>query len=182
MTSPAPICPPSTLARDFKSMSHVVFFHHYCRTRLKWAPLCTESPQFLMIKETQWDCPDQCCCPCADKWLPLSKGPTHLDKQFHHENTFNKYLLINVLSKFKPGLLVCRPDTVHAPQNLWQADTWETRFSLSLMLRYNRFLLCQQRRDKVGLWLSKFRNKKKQKTPLLQSKSPSEFISRNRKN
>lgn len=55
-----------------------------------------------MITEANGDCPDQLCCPYADEWLPLLKGPTpHLDKQHNQENIFNKYPLINVLSKFK---------------------------------------------------------------------------------
>lgn len=154
---------------------------HYCRTQPKWVPLCTESSQFLMITETQWDCPDQHCCPCADKWFPLSKGPTpHLDKQFHHENTFNKYLLINVLSKLKAGLLVCGPDTVHVPQNLWQADTWKTRLTLSLKLRCSRFSFLSTTTWQSGFFsTSKSRNKR---TSLLHIKSPSEFLSRNMKN
>lgn len=66
--------------------------------------------KFLVIREAQWGSPDQLCCPCTDKWLPLFKGPApHLDKQLNQRNTL----------KTIPSLMFEAGHSCLHPESIW---------------------------------------------------------------
>lgn len=88
--------------------------------------------RFFTIREAQWGCPEQLCCPCADKWLPLFKGPApHLDKQRNQQNTLKKIPSLmfaqSLAYLFAPQVIL---DIVHVPLNLWgvEASLFKSRW------------------------------------------------------